>query len=258
MMQKRFWQQLSPEASPSSDAGDFTKLNAAELALLQNITDKVEADDFRSPATHVFALYNTLVRHYRADWINWLPETLWRQLAMDHFVLVPDQIPRQVKDKVLALQVALSTNRPWVEFEVFENVATAFDGDVPHPFVLEPRSAEECLFGMHCLSKLRPDETFAPEVLIYVASCFAHDGLISAGPARCLSGVQTYLNNFIFDRATADRVTRVFSELWSQRDAVALAELQNVEDDPFKVQLRKLYGIYLYWETHYGLDDRPA
>jgi hypothetical protein len=255
MMQKKSWQQSSLE--PSAEA-DSIKLSAAELALIRNIADKVEADDFRNENTHVFALHNTLVRHYGADWIQWLPETLWRQLTVDHFIDSPDSLPRILKDKILALQVTHATNRPWVEFEVFENVSTAFDGDVPSPLVLEPRTAEECLFTMHCLKTIRPDEEFAPEVLIYVASCFANDNIVHVGPARCLEGVQAYLDTFIHDHALSERAGKVFSSLWAQRNMVSVAQLADAEDDPLKVQLRKLYGVYTYWENHYGLDTRPA
>lgn len=259
MMQKKSWPQshLEPWAS-SVPAGSAIKLSAPELALLQNITDKIESDDFKSPDTHVFALHNTLVRHYKADWVDWLPETLWRQLVLDNFVHSDDEMPRVIKEKILALQVALSTNRPWVEFEVFENVSTAFDGDVPSPFVLEPRTAEEALFTMHCLKTIRPDEKFAPEVLIYVASCFANDGITHVGPARCLDGVQQYLDKLIYEHELSARVAKVFANLWAQRDTLSVATLADAEDDPLKVQLRKLYGVYTYWETHYGIDTRPA
>jgi hypothetical protein len=255
MMQKKSWQQSSPEVSAEADS---IKLSAAELNLIRNISDKVESDDFKSSDTHVFALHNTLVRHYGADWVEWLPETLWRQLAIDHFIASADEMPRETRDKILALQLALATNRPWVEFEVFENVATAFDGDVPSPYVIEPRTAEECLLAMHCLKTIRQDEEFSPEVLIYVASCFASDGLVHTGPARCLDGVQNYLDKFIYDHELSARTQKVFAQLWAQRDTIAAAQLANAENDPLKVQLRKLYGIYTYWEKNYGLDAKPA
>jgi hypothetical protein len=66
------------------------------------------------------------------------------------------------------------------------------------------------------------------------------------------------LDKFIYDHALAERTSKVFTSLWAQRDTVAAEQLADAENDPLKVQLRKLYGVYTYWETHYGLDTRPA
>lgn len=245
---------LSSQAELLKQSEDSTKLNSHELALLQNLSDTDESDNLKDPTTHVFALHNMLLKKYGPDWIHWLPSTLWRQLALDGLVLDEHaaSVPRVIKERILALQVALSTNRPWVEYEVFENVATAFSGDVPHPFTLEPRSAEECLLCMHCLNSIRHDERYEPEVLVYVASCFVHDGFVHVGPAPFMQQVQVYVDKLIYDHVLSMHTKKIFTKLWSARKTISTDQLMGTGDDPLKVQLRKLYGAYQYLEDHLG------
>lgn len=240
MMPRKYLLQSSLEVSAEA--------SQAFMQEMLGITKQAAADDSNP---HVFALHNMLLRTLGPEWVEWLPETLWASLH--------EEPSRGVKDKILALQLALKTNRPWVEYEVFEKLSTAFNGEVPHQSILEPQQPAECLLTVHVLHTLRADEKFSDEVYAYIAACFAHEGFLHVGSLPEMQPVQKFLDemNHIYARiptSESAHIGQLFSQLWDKHKGKADELMMKAEDDVVKVQLRKLYGIYTYLEENHGIQ----
>lgn len=197
-----------------------------------------------SSDAHVLLIHNFLLRSYGAEWLEWLPETLWATLAHD-FEFEPSRL---WKDKAQALRITLATNRPWVEFEAFENTGTAFNGEVPNMTLLEPLSPGEAIVTRRILDTLRNDK-YALEVLSYVAACFFHDGLVTC----LMPDVQPLLDKLYeeqgyYDPRLRDDVQRIFPLVWSKKDELTTIR----EHDPVDCQVRKLFQAHKYAEENDG------
>lgn len=199
---------------------------------------------------HPFEINDFLVRAYQTHWLDWLPETLWATLEADHGFMPS----RLWKDKAQAIRVTLTTNRPWAEFEIFENVGEAFNGESPNMTVLEPLTPGEAIATMRMLDVFRHD-TYHFEVLSYVASCFFDSGFIA-----CMNpNVQPLLDKLYESTGTTnlklrDEVQRVFPHVWKHRDEIDKIR----ESDPVECQIRKLFQAYLYAEENDGQDILSA
>jgi len=191
-----------------------------------------------SADVHIYKLNDLLIGRYGTEWLEWLPETLW-QTIYDEFALNP---PRLLRDKILALKAAHTTNLPWVEWDVFENTGEAFNDEIPNFTIMEPLSPGECLTTVTALNRIRKDK-YAPEVLIYIANCFFNDGYVYCGIPK----VQPHLNELYrsyghFDEATVNKIKRTFELIWPQRETI-----EEINDqDLVECQLRKLIQTYTY------------
>ncbi len=188
--------------------------------------------------THVIELYKTMNSHFSNDWFNWLPDTLWHLIKFNK----NEELPQKFKDQICALQLLLTTNRPWVEFEVFEKVSCALANKNVNPSVLEPLEPEDAFIGMCILNYLRPDEEFSDETLIYVTACFRQHGLVTFGNNKLLEKISTHFKSSLTkdNLKIYDDINHNFNKLWEFSSNLLTFNDKNIVE----VQLRKIIRIY--------------
>jgi hypothetical protein len=156
----------------------------------------------------ILSLYSFLNDHYERAWWDWEPETIWAELARDHF---SGGTPDEIKDAVMALQLVLNTNAPFEHWHIFEKVGHAFGYNPVDFTMLQPLEPDEAALAMALLSKIRPQQEFDQEVLMYVAVCAKSAGMVWL-PEDLFPKVQPQLDEINFEVGLRDSVRKAFEE----------------------------------------------
>lgn len=190
--------------------------------------------------THIIELYRIMNLYFGNNWFNWLPDTIW-YLLKDKLKQGED-LSQKIKDKICALQLLLTTNRPWVEFEIFEKVSTALANKNVNPLILEPLEPEDAFIGLSILNYLRPNEKYSDETLIYITACFRQHGLISYGNSKDLDIIKDHFKKSLSKENIKiyDEINVNFNRIWGLSDNNLCFNDKNI----IEVQLRKIIRIY--------------
>jgi hypothetical protein len=124
------------------------------------------------PSEVILALDNKLP----IDWTDWEPEVLFKRIEG-----IFGSIDEVMRQKILAIQVARTTNRPWHDWDVFENTCLAFCNQIPLWGELEPLDLHEVAFGLGCLDDIR-EEAYGDDVLGYIAATLMYNFLFMCPP----------------------------------------------------------------------------
>jgi hypothetical protein len=175
------------------------------------------------PAEVILALDNKLP----VDWTDWEPGVLFKRIEGIFGTI--DEVMRQ---KILAIQVARTTDRPWHDWDVFENTCLSFNNQIPLWGELEPLDLHEIAFGLGCLDDIRED-VYGDDVLGYIAATLIYNYLFMCPPV--FPDVSSILERI--SPETRDLVGQV-SQMWHSG-----IRPQSVETDPVdaaEAQLQKL------------------
>lgn len=183
------------------------------------------------------SLYDFLMENFGSEWITWTPETIRKSVF--------DKSGNEVlENKIQALATCLSTDTPWNEWHIFENVGKSFSHQVPIFGLIQPLSPGECAVAMEVMSGLRePDEVFSREVLIYIATCCYMDNLVYLPSEMQLSLAQVFLDDMSYNLDLKQRVQSLWDKL---KDSPKLLELDIDDTDPVQVQVGKLAILKQY------------
>lgn len=144
-------------------------------------------DSIEGPAKfaigHPIEILRSFRRQWPAEddkmtWAEWDPEVIIKH-AQGKFGDINDVM----RHKIWALQVAITTDAPWQDFDIFENTCIAFSGGIPTFGLIEQIDLHELAFGLGCLDKIRDDE-WSSDVLGYIAATLVNNGMI-AMPEGC-------------------------------------------------------------------------
>lgn len=163
------------------------------------------------------------------EWTEWEPEVLFKRIEGIFGTL--NEVTRQ---KILAIQVARTTNRPWHDWDVFENTCLAFCGQIPLWGELEPLDLHEMAFGMGCLDDIRSEE-YGDDVQGYMAATLAYNTLYAVPPS--MPDVSEIVDRLMPDIELRDLV-RQTHQAWA-----AGVRPESVESDPvdaLEAQLQKM------------------
>lgn len=194
---------------------------------------EVNAEPWLDLDVHPILLMRDLTRLYGQEWLSWEPETIWSEVAEDERLSTP--IPRENRDKVMAVRTAIKSDFPWKRFEVFENVAHAFTGMVPRFDVMQPLEPYQAAFAIDVLHKIHPGIDLDDDVLGYLAALLLEDG-ISWGPPELFGNVEPPLAIL---RGGRDDTARAVEAAWG---AGADAD----DDDAVDSQIKTLRAIGEY------------
>lgn len=181
---------------------------------------------------NVFSLYRFLNDHYSRQWWDWEPETIWSELQRDHF---SEGTPEEIKDMAMALQVTLNSHSPFEHWHIFENIAHAFSSNPVSFAILQPVEPDEAALAMQVLSRIRPEEKYDREVLMYIAVALKAAGMVLA-PQDLFPGVQTYLDEITFEHDLRDKVKGI----WDKKDKVPSVT------DAEEIQIARLNEVHEY------------
>jgi len=186
------------------------------------------------PDIHPLDLRDRLTGKFGRDWIGWLPEVLKKDITTDALLL----------NKIQALQVCFSTDSPWQDWHIFENVGKAFNDQIPNFAIMQPLSLGECLVTKRILDSLRND-LFSEEVLIYMATMAHKDQLVYIPNEP---DIQAKLDETNIDHELKGRV----EVAWDDLDDSHLMDNEYAEDDPVEQQLASLAILDQYLKENSG------
>lgn len=113
-----------------------------------------------------------LTKEYGLGWPEWEPEVLIK-FVEETFGKVNDL----TKNKIWALQSALTTDAPWQDFDIFENCILSWCNESPIFGVIQPMDLHELAFGIGILDSIRT-EVYSDEVLGYIAATLLNNGVL--------------------------------------------------------------------------------
>lgn len=174
-------------------------------------------------------LKNILVDRFGTDWLDWFPTVTDKALMGD----AQNEI---LSNKIQAVRIALSTDTPWDEWHIFENVGKAFNHQVPDFAVMQPLTVGECITTMYTLKSLRPAEDFSTEVLSYIASVAANENYVYLPNNLLVGAAQPILSTMIHDEDLSRRTQLA----WQRLENKEVLSATFSEDSPLHRQLAKI------------------
>lgn len=177
----------------------------------------------------VLSIYSILNQDYGNDWHEWEPETIWQTLETDHGISPSSE----VKNIIQALQVVCKTNFPFEDWNIFENVGHAFNGNDVNFSVIQPLEMDEIAKTIKVLSAIRPKQEYEPEVCGYIAACAKSAGMVWLAPELFGEGCQSFLDEMNNDIELKEKVKSV----WPAKSST---------DEMLSVQLGRLHEVKEY------------
>lgn len=121
----------------------------------------------------VTTLGSAVIKDYGFDALSWDPDTLWLEIHDDHGVAVSHTI----KNRIQAFITALTSDAPYRQWEVFEQLGHAFNLQPSDFSLVDILSPEEIAWTVAELALLgEPDEAWSSEVKGYIRHVFYDNG----------------------------------------------------------------------------------
>lgn len=201
-----------------------SKRNLIKFLTLRTAREVMEKDG----SMNVVGVYKYMNEQHGRLWWDWEPETIWATLEGHHLT---EGTPDEIKNMVMALQLVLNTFGPFEHWHIFEKVSHAFNENHVDFSVLQPAEPDEAAFTMKVLSLIRPQTDYAPEVLIYIATCANHAGMVYL-PEELFPGVQTHLDAMTHDYLLRDATKKAWEkkDASEERVAIQIGRLQEVKE----------------------------
>jgi hypothetical protein len=211
------------------DWGDLDALNGKSGPALKTAADTSFADALEHANPVKLAII--LMKNYQKRWLEWEPETLWKELGEK----AGSEISQKVRDKIQAMRVTLSTTRYFNEWPVFEKVTVAFNGREPKFKILQHVSPEEISRSVTWARQLDEQE-FSAEVLAYIAAVCQMEGVLCL--PEPLTAAQPFLDAITSDRGLCPAVKAA----WEQVKNVPIDDL-DLDGGAVSIQLIKMISI---------------
>jgi hypothetical protein len=180
---------------------------------------------------------------YKTDWATWEPETLWWSIRRDF-----GPVGELTRNKIQALTVAVGTDVPWLDWDVFEKCGLAWNDAMPIFGAFQPMTPMQAAFAVEVLRGVRDDEPFAHEVNAYIAAILEEHGWVYA-PEEWFAGAQE-----IIDRKEWLIGLKVEVEsAWKRIQHVSPEDIEWNEDNPLEIHLLKMMVVKRYLEGRKAL-----
>jgi hypothetical protein len=158
--------------------------------------DSILADAFTDENSTAMLLHTLCLHKYGTDMLDWEPETLWLEIYEDFHV----DVEESNKDKIQASIALVKTNAFYENFQAFEGIGKAFNGQSPDFEYITPLTPEECAWAVkeaHLIDST-PEE-FSEEIKAYIREVLREHGIFAAPPelAFCNLGEVYKVDHFI-------------------------------------------------------------
>ncbi len=189
-----------PEKAPAEEPSDAegTELEPYDRTDVPPEEASAPEPDLPSRATHgkLFAdkrahpiqILEVLTMRYKAEWPSWESDTLWWALRRDF-----GPVGEVCRNKISALRLAVSTDVPWLDWDVFEDSGLSWNDIIPVIGSFQPMTPMQAAFAVNVLRSIRPDEEFAHEVRAYIAAILDEHGFVYA-PEEFFADAQELLD----------------------------------------------------------------
>lgn len=197
-----------------------------------------------APTLSVINLYSKLNDKYGEDWHDWEPETLWQTISLDQLFGISDEL----KNMIQALQVVCKTNFPFEEWNVFENIGHAFNGNMVDFSTVQPLELNEIAWTCRALESIRPGTLYEDEVDGYIAACMKNAGVvyIHSGISKDYETINKAINRIGNDERLQLTCMVHINQFGLKTD------VHHISEDVF-VQLSKLQECVEYADSQAGL-----
>lgn len=195
---------------------------------------------FTDKRAHPLQILDTLTMRYRTAWADWEPATLWWALRKD-FGPVGDL----TRNKIMALRVAVTSDMPWLDWDIFEDSGLAWNDIIPMIGAFQPMSPAQTAFAVSIFRAIRDDEAFDAEVIAYIGSILEDHGWVYA-PEEFFGPVQTLLDRKKWTVGIREEVAAA----WERIKDVDPTTIEWRPDHPLDIHLLKIAVVKAY------LDER--
>ncbi len=185
-------------------------------------------------------LKDMLMAEYGTEWIEWAPESI----VLEAFWGKANDL---LLDKVMALQLCLSTDTPWTEWNVFEKVGRCFTNQDVDFMTFQPLSTGECSVTIDIMQQIREDEQFSGEVQLYVANIAFSENLVVLPEDMFPPEMHKQLLNMIYRPELASKV----SVAWAKIKNLDLLNKEFNLEDPVQNQISRLAVLKQYRKEYY-------
>ena len=186
-------------------------------------------------------LKDMLMAEYGQEWITWAPESI----VLEAFWGKANDL---LLDKVMALQLCLGTDTPWIEWNVFEKVGRCFTNQDVDFFTFQPLSTGECSITMDIMQQIREDEQFSIEANLYVANIAFSEHLLALPMDMFLEDTNIELSKMIY----LPEIAKSTLVAWDKVKNLELLDKEFNLEDPVQNQLSKLAVLKQYRKEYYG------
>ena len=244
---KRFAESIRLE--DLDDSGDLPAPPVARVTAPPP-AEKTAAAPIRSKESSFFStsfatpveLASTLSDKYGTEWLEWEPETLWKEIREDWNT----QISRINHEKINAAKLLLLSDSFWRNWETFEKVVLAFNSVMPLFDRKQDITVGQMVHAVAQANEMR-QEAFSDEVLSYIAMQAKEEGFLWL-PAP-LGVAQERLNELNPEGSEGN--ANLADEVRARWQAIEETDLDTIEfaEDIFGIHLAKLAAIDGYLET---------
>jgi hypothetical protein len=191
---------------------------------------------FTDKSAHPLQLLDTLSMRYGTEWAEWESDTLWWALRKDF-----GPVGEITRNKIMALRTAVTSDLPWLDWDVFEDSGLSWNDTIPVIGTFQPMSPRQMAFTVQILKAIRSDEAFENEVKAYISALLEEDGWVYA-PEEYFDGAQELLDRRVWLVGFKQEVAMA----WDRIRDVDPTTIQWRNDNPLDIHLLKLMVVKRY------------
>lgn len=203
---------------------------------------------FGDKRAHPLQILEVLTNKYGTDWADWESDTLWWSLRRDF-----GPVGNLTRNKISALRVAVTTDTPWLDWDVFEDCGLSWNDIVPIIGTFQPMTPMQTAFTVTVLRGIRPDDEFDHEVKAYIAAILDEAGFVFA-PNEYFDGAQELLDRKTWLVGFREQV----SSAWERIKDVDPTSIDWNYENPLDIHLLKLMTVKHYVDERTALQNKPA
>ncbi len=113
------------------------------------------------------------------DWLDYEPMALWVALRDEVRNMGKKDLDEKYKNMVLAVRACMGTERPYREWDIFENTALALNEEIPITDEMQEIFTPEVALAVKVMNELNPEAEWSDEVKAYIAVVAKKDGYIA-------------------------------------------------------------------------------
>ena len=122
---------------------------------------------------HPVALTLVLMEKFGADWFDWEPDTLKREILQ---TFRATSVSEHNWQKIQAVRVLTATMGFWSEWHIFEKIIQALNNNIPRFDITQRCTMAQLTAGVDIANTIR-SESYGDEIQRYVAACALDEGV---------------------------------------------------------------------------------
>jgi hypothetical protein len=189
--------------------------------------------------THPVVFDIVLLKKYNADWFEWQPETLWKEIKEDFRV---PSISDHAKAKIQAVRTLHIGEMYWKNWETFCWITQALNNNIPDWHILQKPSLAQLMSSVDIAEMVRKGEVFALEVCSFVAASMLDEGVLYA--PHPISFCQDEINRYLTDRGI--KYSDIEAEVQRKYREVIKTSGISLEETVVDIQVAKLKVAWDY------------